>query len=529
MRKERAGAGHVPKLRTGRTFFLSILLAAFLFLILFAPPASAITMNLTQRGAQLAEFAADMPAAISITNSSLDETTVRYIVSIDVTNNGAQDWDIHLISHQADGWTYERLLGVVQPGTSGRFTQTFWAKYSGETKASTQYAVVAEGDVVFHGRYFNLAEDWSAYEQKSRAELTSMAAVFIPVFGGVIILLLILLAEWAYSSHSDGRYRDEYTVRSFFVPRVAGRPLAEALAGVLAHPLVWLVELGALALMASIIWTGLSAHLAPEKAMPTFLLSLLGAAIMPLVYFILAWAYNEWMEKMPLRFMAGMFIWGIMAAVLALVLNTWQVQALAPLLGRDTMVVAIVTVALIAPLIEELVKGAGLLALRGHHEFADALHGLHLGFAVGLGFSLVENWFYLASKTDPFQNGLTVWVGLGVYRSVVNAVAHGCFSAALGASLGWAKSQKWGRFALLAFLPGLVMAVVLHSLFNLTAIADSFRVLSADFPSFGFNPLMTLALLVVVAILSAGAASDFRRRKAAGRGAQISRLAQERL
>ncbi len=506
---------------------LAVLLACLLILV---PAASSFTLNVTQRGTQLADFAVDLPAVITITNTSIDDTTARYIASISIANDGLQDWEIHLISHTADGWKYERLLGVVQPGTTGNFTQNFEAKYSGETKASIQYAVVAEGDVVLHGKYFELVEDWSAYELKSRTELTNMAAVFIPLCGGAIIALLLVLAEWAYASHSDGEYRDEYTIHSFFMPKIAGRPLAEALADVLAHPLFWLIELIALGLMASIIWTGLAAHLPAEKAMPIFLLSLLGAAIMPLVYFMLAWAYNEWMEKMPLRFMAGMFIWGIMAAVLALVLNTAQVQLLAPFLGSNTMIAAIVTVALVAPFIEELVKGAGLLALRGHHEFADALHGLHLGFAVGLGFSLVENWFYLASRTDPFQNGLAVWVGLGVYRSVVNAVAHGCFSAALGASLGWAKSQKWGRFALLAFLPGLVMAIVLHSLFNLTAIADSFSVLSADFPSFGFNPLMTLALLVVVVALSAGAASDFRRRKAAGRKEQITRLAnQDRL
>ena len=502
-------------------FFLAVLLFCSIHLLFAA------TTTQADRGAQLADFAADLPSSVVITNDTIDETTVRYTADIEVTDDGSQDWQVHLISNENGTWKYARLLGVLQPQTTGRFSQVFEAKYSGQTSETTQYAVVAEGDVVLHGKYFKLTEDWSGYEQDSRKSLANAAVVFIPLAGVAIVFIIIMLAEWAYTSHSDGAYKEEYTVRTFFMPRLAGRPFLERVADILVHPLTWVIELASLAVMAGLIWNGLQSRLPVAHAMPIFIVSLLGAAIMPLIYFVLAWIYNQYVEKMPLRFMAGMFMWGIMAAVIALVLNTMQVALLGPIFGPGTMMMTIVSIALVAPFIEEFVKGLGLLALYGHHEFSDALHGLHLGFAVGLGFSLVENWFYLASKTDPFTSGLGVWVGLGIYRSVVNAVAHGCFSASLGASLGWAKSQKWGRIGILAFLPGVIIATVLHSLFNLTAIADSFQALSAQFPSFGFNPITTLALLVMLVIVSVGATMDYRRRRGARISGEMDKLAGE--
>ena len=471
--------------------------------------------ELDAKASRLASFASDLNADLHVQHAILNDTAVRFSVWGPVYNTGAQDWQLHLISNKLDGsrWKYERFLGVLQPGTSYNFTQYFEAQYTGQAQEHIQYAIVAVGDTVQHGKYFDLVEDWTPYVASSRAQLTDMALVFVPVAGGVIVLLIVFLAEWAYSSQAreEGREK-EYTMRTFFLPQWKNAGAGQILAELMAHPLVWLLELAVLGLMAGAIWSDLGAHVADGTAPTIWLLSLAAAALMPLIYFTLAWAYNEVVERMPLRFMAGMFMWGLAAACIALVLNTVQSQALEPLLGANSALLAVAAVAVVAPLIEETLKGLGLLAIRQHHEFADAMHGLHLGFAAGVGFSFVENWFYLASRTDPLQSGVSAWIALALYRSLFNALAHGSFTGILGAGLGWAKEQKWGRMAILVFLPGLVLAVVLHSLFNLTAISDSFQALSAEFPVFGFNPLMTLTLVGMLALLAVAATMDYRRR-----------------
>ncbi len=491
------------------------ILTSLVLVLLLAPSVFAQSPDLNAKAARLSTFASDLDAEVHVQNTILNDTTVRFAVWSQIRNTGTQDWELHLISNPQDGkgWRYERFLGVLQPNTSYNFTQYFEAYYTGTLKTRSQYAIVAAGDTVAHGVYFDLAEDWSPYVARTRSQLTDMAMVFVPVSGGIILLLIVILAEWGYSSRApeEGAQR-EYTVRTFFIPLWKGRSFWQIVADLTAHPAVWVVELGVLGLMASLLWSGLNARMTDGSAPMIWVLSLAAAALMPMIYFVLAWTYNEVVERMPLRFMAGMLMWGIFAACLALVLNTVQAQMLAGWLGADSVLYTVVTIALMAPLIEETLKGLGLLLIRQHHEYADALHGLHLGFAAGIGFSFVENWFYLASRTDPLQSGVSAWIALALYRSLFNALAHGCFTALLGAGLGWAKAQRWGRMSILVFLPGLVLAVVLHSLFNLTAISDSFQALSAQFPVFGFNPLMTLTMVGMMALLAVAATMDYRRR-----------------
>ncbi len=493
----------------------SLLPPAILFLFLLLPHVLAVSA-LDQKAQELSAFAADLNADIRVQNVTLNDTTVRFMVWGTVRNTGQTDWQLHLISNhpESGGWKYEQLLGVLQPGSSYNLTEYFEARYSGQAHASTQYALVASGDVVAHGEYFELSEDWTPYITRTRQQLTDMAMLFVPLAGGVIVVLIVLLAEWGYASTApeEAGGEAEYNLRTLLLPDLHKASFWTVLANALSHPLAWLVELGALGAMAILLQASLSSRMGDGSAAAVWLISLAGAALMPLLYFVLAWAYNEMVERMPLRFMAGMFMWGIAAATLALVLNTVQMQLLGALLDGQTMLLAVLTIALVAPLTEELLKGLGLLAIRAHHEFADAMHGLHLGFAAGVGFAFVENWFYLASRTDPLQSGLGAWLGLALYRSLFNVLAHGSFSAVLGAALGWSKSQAWGRILLLVFISGVVMATILHSLFNLTAISDSFQAISADFPVFGFNPLMTLTLAAMLAVLAWAATLDYRRR-----------------
>jgi hypothetical protein len=80
------------------------------------------------------------------------------------------------------------------------------------------------------------------------------------------------------------------------------------------------------------------------------------------------------------------------------------------------------------------------------------------GFAVGTGFALLENAYYLGSIPDTH---LVVWL----IRGLGTAVMHGGTTSIFGISsqlLAEFKSPK----QMLIFMPGLLTAIVLHSLFN---------------------------------------------------------------
>ncbi|MFH0927755.1 MAG: PrsW family intramembrane metalloprotease [Candidatus Micrarchaeota archaeon] len=487
----------------GRGFCAALAAVFFLQILLLSHYASAASPP-----ADLSDFAYGLDASINVPSSPLYESPTRINVSAHIRNhNEGRDYIVYLLSQKNGTWITERALGVVQRNASADFEFDFLAKYSGISKSKAQYAIVASGDSVPLGQYFYVEEDWSRYEEQQRQKLSGFAQFVIPAGAILISLIIIVLAKWAYDSKAKFSFKSEYTEESFFIPQLKGRPISEVIADVLINPLFWAFEIIMLAVALTTVWGSM------QQAQDTneiIVLTFLAGLLMPLVYFLLVWIYNNLVEKMPLRFLAGAFMWGIAAAVISLVINSAQAQFLLGGLGLDSAFVILLTTAIIAPIIEEVAKGLGLLAMWGHHEFSDSLHGLHLGLAVGLGFSFVENWLYFSSKTQPLELGIYAWLSIIVYRSFFNSMAHACFSAALGASLGWARSHGWAGLAALSFIPGVLTAIVLHSIFNITAILDGFEALSADFPVFKYNPTMVIALISIMVVLLVGATIERR-------------------
>jgi hypothetical protein len=108
--------------------------------------------------------------------------------------------------------------------------------------------------------------------------------------------------------------------------------------------------------------------------------------------------------------------------------------------------------------VEETLKAAVVtyLVARSRVGFmVDA--GIH-GFAVGTGFALVENAYYAAALRD-----LSPW--LWVFRGLGTALMHGS-ATAIVAILSKFLTDRSGSRAAQHFLPGLAIAIALHSGFN---------------------------------------------------------------
>lgn len=112
----------------------------------------------------------------------------------------------------------------------------------------------------------------------------------------------------------------------------------------------------------------------------------------------------------------------------------------------------------VAPVSEELLKALVLVALIRSHRIGFLVDAAICGFAVGTGFGIAENLYYLH---------LLPQAGAGTFlvRGFGTALMHGGTTAILGV-LGLAASERRPDAPVRAFLPGLLMAILLHSGFN---------------------------------------------------------------
>jgi RsiW-degrading membrane proteinase PrsW (M82 family) len=119
----------------------------------------------------------------------------------------------------------------------------------------------------------------------------------------------------------------------------------------------------------------------------------------------------------------------------------------------------------VAPWIEEAIKGAIIVVLFRINRIGLKLDAVISGFAIGAGFSVVENIIYL---TIFPEYGAGTWL----VRGLGTAVMHGT-TLAIMAAIAHEFAERENReaagdfkFSLLWFLPGYLIAVALHTAFN---------------------------------------------------------------
>lgn len=112
----------------------------------------------------------------------------------------------------------------------------------------------------------------------------------------------------------------------------------------------------------------------------------------------------------------------------------------------------------IAPIIEETAKSAFVVALFRRNRIGFMVDAAIYGFAVGAGFALVENAFYLYRLGS---GNILVWVIRGFGTAAMHAS-----TMAMMAVMAKSLIDRTGQFRWWAFAPGLLLAYAIHSLFN---------------------------------------------------------------
>jgi protease PrsW len=127
----------------------------------------------------------------------------------------------------------------------------------------------------------------------------------------------------------------------------------------------------------------------------------------------------------------------------------------------------------VSPWIEEFLKALLLVYLIRTRRVGLPVDGGITGFAIGTGFALVENLYYLASRPDaalPVQ----------VIRGFGTAIMHGG-TATVMAMISVTLYEKRPNGGLYLLLPGFLTAVALHTAFNQLLVRPALATLAILF------------------------------------------------
>lgn len=136
----------------------------------------------------------------------------------------------------------------------------------------------------------------------------------------------------------------------------------------------------------------------------------------------------------------------------------------------------------VAPIVEETLKAAPIVAMFHRNRIGFKVDAAIAGFALGAGFSILENLWFLFTITDA---NLSAWL----VRGLGTAIMHGS-TTALFAIISHEMTERQSaraaglyKFNPLLFIPGLAVSIVIHSTFN----------------HFGEQPLLVMALTLLLA------------------------------
>lgn len=200
-------------------------------------------------------------------------------------------------------------------------------------------------------------------------------------------------------------------------------------------------------------------------------------AASPVLILLFAFDRFDLFNLISLRWIAVLVLLGGSVAALSFLVN-WRVMDGFPI-GLSSYS------RYIAPPIEEALKGLLVVALFAMNRIGFKLDAAITGFAVGAGFSMVENAWFLYALPDA---NIGAWLVRGLGTAVMHGGATALF-AVISHELTERDAQAHAhryRFNPLLFLPGLALATVLHSAFN----------------HFGEQPMLAMVLTFVLVPLT---------------------------
>ena len=179
-----------------------------------------------------------------------------------------------------------------------------------------------------------------------------------------------------------------------------------------------------------------------------FIHALLG--LLPVCCFLAALMYLDSYKLVPVRLIIGTIVLGCVAAIASYPLNG---------AGLEWFDVEFITYTrYVAPFVEETLKAIIIIALLRSNRIGFLVDAAIYGFAVGAGFAIFENMYYLQILPD-------MPLGAWIVRGFGTAIMHGG-ATAIFAIIGHTMLGQYPKYGLAALIPAYFIAVITHSVFN---------------------------------------------------------------
>ncbi|MET1019042.1 MAG: PrsW family intramembrane metalloprotease [Microterricola sp.] len=219
-------------------------------------------------------------------------------------------------------------------------------------------------------------------------------------------------------------------------------------------------------------------------------------ALIPLLAVLFAVRWIDRWEPEPRFALAFALLWGAGVAVaIALLVDLFVQIAFAIGGGEANAATEALSVAVQAPVVEEIAKGLGVLLLVwiARKSFDGPVDGLVYAAVVAAGFAFTENILYFGEAL--IEGGTADLGGTFVMRGIFSPFAHVMFTACTGIAIGFGVTRTRGAGILGYFALGLVFAIGLHALWNGSLLVVT------DFFGYYFLvqvPLFAFAIVLVV-------------------------------
>ncbi len=297
--------------------------------------------------------------------------------------------------------------------------------------------------------------DWRGYESAFWGFSIFFGMLLLAGYLLLVLPLTALVLYVAKKQKHEGIDADAYSLKTLLMPFSAGKALLQNINSFLVSPYFWSIEF--IGILFILIYMAFSAEIWKGGiALVAFFFSGAAAFIIPYVW-CMAWWYADYREREPLRMMVTFFFWGMLAALMAIGINSIA-GTLFAIIGLGFL-----GSFLVAPIVEESFKGTGLALFSEHPEFNSVEDGFLFGFVIGMGFAFIENWIYFLQT--PMGSDISSWIGLFFLRSVLFSANHGLYTAITGGIIGFLIEKKF-RAPALGLLVAVPIAAFFHAMHN---------------------------------------------------------------
>ncbi len=177
----------------------------------------------------------------------------------------------------------------------------------------------------------------------------------------------------------------------------------------------------------------------------------IAVSLIPVFLFLVLFLFLDCFKLANKKTMLLCIVWGVFSAIVSFFLNTFLIRHLHIEFSHYS--------GFIAPFPEELFKMTLLIFLIKRNKVGFMIDGAIYGFAIGSGFALTENLFYLYHFAGE-QANLMLWIT----RGFGTAIMHGGATSIVGI-LGMSSLNRKLNPAV-SILVGAVLAIFLHMIYN---------------------------------------------------------------